>query len=215
MPRASTFSKLRITGPLEESTSRPADDVKFGTAPTSVGSLLVAATIEHVVAVLIEKGSSTNLVTDKLLRRFPQAKLSNRHVQPFLSEVVQFVEAPKANLLLPISFHGTVFQQEVWREVLKTPFGETTTFAAIAKKIGAPRAVRAVGNACSQNPLEFAIPCHRVLRSDGSWSGGSAWGDYRQSTIVLREAEALRAQESGGTTSSALVAKFIINRRKS
>jgi AraC family transcriptional regulator of adaptative response/methylated-DNA-[protein]-cysteine methyltransferase len=76
--------------------------------------------------------------------------------------------------------------------MLAIPFGQTTTFAEIAARIGAPKAVRAVGNACASNPLEFAIPCHRVLRSDGSWSGGGPWGDRRQRTIVSREAAAVR-----------------------
>jgi AraC family transcriptional regulator, regulatory protein of adaptative response / methylated-DNA-[protein]-cysteine methyltransferase len=74
---------------------------------------------------------------------------------------------------------------------MEIPFGNTTTFAQIAKQVGSPRAVRAVGNACSRNPIEFAIPCHRVLRSDGSYSGGSQWGDRRQATIVQREANHL------------------------
>jgi AraC family transcriptional regulator of adaptative response/methylated-DNA-[protein]-cysteine methyltransferase len=164
------------------------------TATTSVGLLLVAADDERVVAIFIEEGRTANITLGKLRRRFPKSKFSDNHVRPLLSAVVQFIETPKANLLLPMEIRGTSFQQKVWREVLKIPFGQTTSFAVIAKQIGVPKAVRAVGNACSQNPLEFAIPCHRVLRSNGSWSGGSVWGDFRQSTLVAREAEANGSQ---------------------
>ena len=110
-----------------------------------------------------------------------------------VERVVAFVEDPREDLTLPLDIRGTDFQRRVWEAVSKIPFGRTTTFADIAREIGAPKAVRAVGNACSQNPLEFAIPCHRVLRSDGSYSGGSAWGDWRQETIVQREAASARA----------------------
>ena len=107
--------------------------------------------------------------------------------------MINFVEDPHGSLTLPLDIRGTDFQRRVWEAVGRIPFGRTTTFLEIARAIGVPRAVRAVGNACSQNPLEFAIPCHRVLRTDGSYSGGSAWGDRRQETIVQREA-APRAQ---------------------
>lgn len=106
-----------------------------------------------------------------------------------IETVVGFVEKPRGNITLPLDIRGTAFQRRVWAAVMKVPFAETTAFAAVAREIGAPRAVRAVGNACSQNPREFTIPCHRVLKSDGSYSGGSTWGDIRQSTIVRREAE--------------------------
>jgi AraC family transcriptional regulator of adaptative response/methylated-DNA-[protein]-cysteine methyltransferase len=121
---------------------------------------------------------------------------------------VSFVESPRANIALALDIRGTEFQRLVWAAVMKVPFGETSTFAQIAREIGSPHAVRAVGNACSQNPLEFAIPCHRILRSDGSYAGGSAWGDRRQSTIVQREAhrsetqpskQGARSAETGGT----------------
>jgi AraC family transcriptional regulator, regulatory protein of adaptative response / methylated-DNA-[protein]-cysteine methyltransferase len=99
---------------------------------------------------------------------------------------------------LPLDIRGTDFQRRVWAAVERVPFATTTTFAEIARQAGSPNAVRAVGNACSRNPLEFAIPCHRVLRSDGSFSGGSPWGDHRQSTIVGREAARAASRRAKG-----------------
>jgi AraC family transcriptional regulator, regulatory protein of adaptative response / methylated-DNA-[protein]-cysteine methyltransferase len=107
-----------------------------------------------------------------------------------MAAVIRFVEAPTANIDLPLDIRGTDFQRRVYREMLAIPFGQTRTFADIAAQVGAPKAVRAVGAACSKNPLEFAIPCHRVLRSDGAWAGGGAWGDRRQRAIVTGEAAA-------------------------
>ena len=107
-----------------------------------------------------------------------------------------FVEDPRENLTLPLDIRGTDFQRRVWEAVSEIPFGRTTTFAEIGRVIGAPKAVRAVGNACSRNPLEFAIPCHRVLRGDGSYSGGSEWGDRRQETIVQRETASASKSQS-------------------
>jgi AraC family transcriptional regulator, regulatory protein of adaptative response / methylated-DNA-[protein]-cysteine methyltransferase len=194
MRRISTSPQILFSGSLTSSNARRYGDVEFATENTSIGSILVAVSAQRVVTILIEEGNTASLTVGQLLRKFPQSKLSPQRIRSFLSDVIQFVETPVANIALPMDIHGTPFQQAVWKEVLKIPFGETTTFTEIARLIGAPKAVRAVGNACSHNPLEFAIPCHRVLRSDGSWSGGSAWGDFRQSTIVSREAEALRSQ---------------------
>jgi AraC family transcriptional regulator of adaptative response/methylated-DNA-[protein]-cysteine methyltransferase len=157
---------------------------------TSIAAILVAASDKGVVAIAIQEDPDDEKIVKALRARFPRAEL--RHdgagTREMVEAVVSFVEDPRENLTVPLDIRGTDFQRRVWEAVSKIPFGRTTTFLEIARAIGAPRAVRAVGNACSQNPLEFAIPCHRVLRSDGSYSGGSEWGDWRQQTIVQREA---------------------------
>ena len=89
---------------------------------------------------------------------------------------------------LPLRMQGTEFQKRVWKSLLDIPAGQTSTYTEIAKKIGSPKAIRAVGNACSINNLAFAVPCHRVLHKDGSLSGGHHWGDDRQREMINREA---------------------------
>jgi len=171
--------------------------IRYGFGRTSVAAVLVAASDKGVVAILIQEHPGDERLVAALRARFPRAEL--RHdsagTREMVEAVINFVDDPHGSLTLPLDIRGTDFQRRVWEEVGRIPFGRTTTFLEIARAIGAPRAVRAVGNACSQNPLEFAIPCHRVLRTDGSYSGGSAWGDRRQETIVQREA-ASRAQLS-------------------
>jgi AraC family transcriptional regulator of adaptative response/methylated-DNA-[protein]-cysteine methyltransferase len=167
------------------------ETVRYAFGKTSVAALLVAASGDRIVAIMIrERPNDAAFVTD-LRKRFQRAEF--RHDRTGMREAVQtvvdFVESPRSDIALPLDIRGTEFQRRVWGAVMDVPFGQTTTFADIARKVGSARAVRAVGNACTQNPLEFAIPCHRVLRSDGSYSGGSPWGDRRQSTIVRREAE--------------------------
>jgi AraC family transcriptional regulator of adaptative response/methylated-DNA-[protein]-cysteine methyltransferase len=157
---------------------------------TTVGSILVATGDNGVVAIAIREHEDRDALVSGLRARFPHVELQHdpAALRGSVDAIVGFVEDPYPDLALPLDVRGTDFQRQVWAAVGKVPFATTTTFAEIARQAGSPNAVRAVGNACSQNPLEFAIPCHRVLRSDGSFSGGSAWGDRRQSTIVGREA---------------------------
>jgi AraC family transcriptional regulator of adaptative response/methylated-DNA-[protein]-cysteine methyltransferase len=167
-----------------------AELIRYGFALTSVAALLVARSAAGIVAIAMREQPDDDALVAELLARFPHAELRHDRVgmRDDVATVVAFVEDPRGNVALPLDIRGTEFQRRVWAAVMKVPFAQTTTFAEIAREAGSPRAVRAVGNACSQNPLEFAIPCHRVLRSDGSWSGWSAWGDRRQSTVVGREA---------------------------
>jgi AraC family transcriptional regulator, regulatory protein of adaptative response / methylated-DNA-[protein]-cysteine methyltransferase len=168
-----------------------AEVIRYDIGHTSVGTVLIAVSDYGIVAIAIREHPDEDALTAALRGRFRNAVLRRDHVgtRDALEAVVAFVETPKANIALPLDIRGTEFQRRVWTAVMEVPFAKTTTFSEIARKVGSPRAVRAVGSACSQNPLEFAIPCHRVLRSDSSYSGGSAWGDLRQSTIVRREAQ--------------------------
>ena len=103
--------------------------------------------------------------------------------------MVGFVEAPGLGLDLPLDVRGTAFQQRVWQALRKIPAGSTATYAQIAQRIGAPDAVRAVGQACAANPIAVAIPCHRVVRHDGALSG-YRWGVERKRALLEREANA-------------------------
>jgi AraC family transcriptional regulator of adaptative response/methylated-DNA-[protein]-cysteine methyltransferase len=177
--------------------------LRYDFAQTSIAALLVALSERGVAAISMREHADHEQQLAALRRRFPRAELryDPAAVQRTIGLLVEFVEEPRESLRLPLDIRGTEFQRRVWSAVLKIPFGTTTTFAKVAREVGAARAMRAVGNACSQNPLEFAIPCHRVLRSDGSYSGGSQWGDHRQATIVQREATWLARTRSNAKSS--------------
>src|SRR5207244_10526587 len=98
-------------------------------------------------------------------------------------------EAPARSLDLPLDVRGTAFQRRVWQALRKIPAGKTASYAEIAERIGSPTAVRAVAQACAANPLAVAIPCHRVVRSDGALSG-YRWGVPRKRALPEREARA-------------------------
>ena len=103
-----------------------------------------------------------------------------------LESYVGLVEAPQLGLDLPLDIRGTAFQQRVWQALRKIPPGETLSYAELARRIGAPRAVRAVAGACAANPLAVAIPCHRVVRRDGNLAG-YRWGIERKRALLERE----------------------------
>jgi AraC family transcriptional regulator of adaptative response/methylated-DNA-[protein]-cysteine methyltransferase len=98
------------------------------------------------------------------------------------------VEAPSTSLELPLDVRGTAFQHRVWTALRDIPPGSTASYAEIAKRIGDPKAVRAVAGACAANPLAVAIPCHRAVRSDGALAG-YRWGVARKRALLAREAK--------------------------
>ena len=106
-----------------------------------------------------------------------------------VATVVGFVEAPRLGLDLPLDVRGTAFQQRVWRALVDIPAGQTASYAHLAERIGAPKSCRAVAQACGANALAVAIPCHRVVRSDGALSG-YRWGVERKRVLLAREAQA-------------------------
>jgi AraC family transcriptional regulator, regulatory protein of adaptative response / methylated-DNA-[protein]-cysteine methyltransferase len=178
---------------LLDSSSPMQITLRYSLAQTSIAALLIAVGPAGLVAVIIREDPQPSAMVGELARRFPKARLLQdpAGTSSEVTKISNFVEAPVRNIDLPLDIHATDFQRQVYREVLTIPFGQTTTFADIASRIGSPKAVRAVGSACTRNPLEFAIPCHRVLRSDGTWSGGGKWGNWRQCTLLSREAAAI------------------------
>jgi AraC family transcriptional regulator of adaptative response/methylated-DNA-[protein]-cysteine methyltransferase len=103
-----------------------------------------------------------------------------------VAEVVGLVEAPAQRLDLPLDVCGTAFQQRVWQALRAIPSGSTASYADIAERIGQPKAVRAIAQACAANPVAVAIPCHRVVRTDGALSG-YRWGVERKRALLDRE----------------------------
>jgi AraC family transcriptional regulator of adaptative response/methylated-DNA-[protein]-cysteine methyltransferase len=165
------------------------EEIRFAVGQTSLGAILVASSSKGVAAILL--GDDPDELVRDLQDRFPKAHLigADRDYEDLISRVVGLVETPGTGLNLPLDVRGTAFQQRVWQALQEVPIGETVSYAEIARRIGSPRAVRAVASACAANNLAVAIPCHRVVRMDGSLSG-YAWGVERKREIIRREAMA-------------------------
>ena len=160
--------------------------IRFAVGECSLGAILVAATTKGVCA--IEFGNDPEMLVRALQDRFPRAQLlgGDKAFERLVAEVVGFVEAPGRGLDLPLDIRGTAFQQQVWKAIRDIPAGSTASYRDLAKRIGAPKAVRAVAQACGANAIAVAIPCHRVVRTDGSTSG-YRWGVERKRALLDRE----------------------------
>lgn len=163
--------------------------IRFGVGECSFGSILVAASEKGICAILL--GDDAEALTRDLQDRFPKAQLigGDAEFERWMAQVVGFMEAPQLGLDLPLDIRGTAFQRRVWRALSRIPVGSTVSYSEIAKKVGAPKAVRAVAQACGANALAVAIPCHRVVRTDGALSG-YRWGVERKRALLDREARA-------------------------
>ena len=164
------------------------DRIRYALGVCSLGSILLAASEIGVCAIAL--GDSPDALARALQERFPQAEPSggDEELEHWLTEVAGFVEAPAIGLDLPLDMRGSAFQQQVWRALRQIPLGEKVSYTEIARRIGAPKAVRAVAGACAANRLAVAIPCHRVLRLDGGLSG-YRWGVQRKAELLRRESE--------------------------
>jgi AraC family transcriptional regulator of adaptative response/methylated-DNA-[protein]-cysteine methyltransferase len=164
--------------------------VQFAVGECSLGSILVAATPRGICAILL--GDDPDALTRELQDLFPNAELQpgNREFERWMAAVIGLVEQPRTGVELPLDVQGTAFQQRVWRALTSIPVGATRSYADIARQVGAPEAVRAVAAACAANKLAVAIPCHRVVRKDGSLSG-YRWGVERKRSLLEREAAEL------------------------
>jgi len=162
-------------------------DLRFAVGECSLGSILVAASDKGIAAILF--GDDPETLVHDLEDRFPNANLigGDRAFEDVMAKVVGLVEAPEVGLDLPLDVRGTAFQHRVWRALREIPVGTTATYSEIAEKIGMPKAVRAVAAACAANKIAVAIPCHRVVRNDGSLSG-YRWGVERKRKLLDREA---------------------------
>jgi AraC family transcriptional regulator of adaptative response/methylated-DNA-[protein]-cysteine methyltransferase len=164
--------------------------IHFAVGECSLGSILVARSERGVCAILL--GDDPDALARELQDRFPKAELigGDAGFEQLVAQVVGFIEAPALGLQLPLDVRGTAFQQRVWQALRDIPAGETASYGEIAARIGAPRAVRAVAQACAANALAVAIPCHRVVRTDGGLSG-YRWGVERKRALLEREASAI------------------------
>jgi AraC family transcriptional regulator of adaptative response/methylated-DNA-[protein]-cysteine methyltransferase len=161
--------------------------IRFAVGECSLGAVLVAATDKGVCA--IDLGDDPDRLVRGLQDRFPNARLvgGDEAFEQLVAKVVGFVDAPAQGLDLPLDIRGTAFQRRVWDAIRGIPAGSTASYAEIARRIGAPKAVRSVAQACASNALAVAIPCHRVVRTDGQLSG-YRWGVARKRALLAREA---------------------------
>lgn len=168
--------------------------IRFAVGECWLGPILVAATGKGVCAILL--GDDPDTLVRDLQDRFPNAQLlgADAEFEQWIAHVVGFIDRPAIGLDLPLDVLGTAFQQRVWQALREIPPGSTASYAEIARRIGQPRAVRAVAQACASNWLAVAIPCHRVVRTDGALSG-YRWGIERKRALLDKEA----AQAGGGT----------------
>lgn len=164
-------------------------DIFFAIGKASLGSILVAQSNKGVCSILI--GEDPEALIRDLQDRFPKANLIGDEAgyQDLVAKVVGLIEQPGVSLDLPLDIRGTAFQQRVWKALQQIPPGTTATYTEIAKTIGMPKAVRAIAQACGANALAVAIPCHRVIKNDGSLSG-YRWGVDRKRALLEKEARA-------------------------
>jgi AraC family transcriptional regulator, regulatory protein of adaptative response / methylated-DNA-[protein]-cysteine methyltransferase len=163
------------------------EEIKFAVGQTSLGAILVASSRKGVASILL--GDDPEELVRNLQDRFPNAHLvgADRDYEDLVARVVGLIETPGMGLNLPLDVRGTAFQQRVWQALQEIPVGDTVSYGEIARRIGSPQSARAVADACAANKLAVAIPCHRVIRNDGSLSG-YAWGIERKRVLLDREA---------------------------
>ena len=164
-------------------------DIRFAVGECSIGSVLVALSPKGVCAILL--GDDPDALARDLQDRFPQANLigGDAKFEELVAKVVGLVETPSVGFDLPLDIRGTAFQQRVWQALREIPVGRTASYTDIARRIGDPKAVRGVAQACGANKIAVAIPCHRVLRNDGALSG-YRWGVERKRALLDKEASA-------------------------
>ena len=164
-------------------------EMLFAVGQCSLGAILVAQSIRGVCAILL--GDDPDKLVRDLQDQFPKANLvgADRSFEQVIAQVVGFIEAPALGLNLPLDLRGTAFQERVWQALRDIPLGSTASYGQIAERIGAPKSFRAVAQACGANSLAVAIPCHRVVRSNGDLSG-YRWGVERKRQLLERERDA-------------------------
>ena len=165
------------------------ETIAYATSECSLGQVLVARSVKGVCAILI--GASHDELDADLAARFPKARLvvNEAFVHDDLTKVKTFIDNPAEGLRLPLDMRGTQFQRRVWEKLRAIPLGRTVTYTDVAYWVGPLTSARAVAGACAANPIALAIPCHRVVRSNGDLAG-YCWGIERKREMIRREARA-------------------------
>jgi len=163
--------------------------VRYTIAGSPLGRMLIAATDKGICA--IQFGDSEQQLLQGLMREFPFAvrRRDDAAMSQWRENLTRLIQGHEINPSLPLDIRATAFQRRVWECLQRIPRGETRSYSAVAKKIGMPKATRAVARACATNPVAVAIPCHRVIRQDGEL-GGYRWGIERKEQLLAMEKEA-------------------------
>lgn len=162
--------------------------IAYATAPCALGRLLLAATDRGICAVRF--GDSEAGLVQALREEFPAADLRRAETElgTWLTALLAYLDGQNTSVDLPLDVRATAFQRRVWEALRAIPYAKTRTYVEVAAAIGQPAAVRAVARACAANPAALVIPCHRVIRSDGSL-GGHRWGLARKRALLAQEAQ--------------------------
>ncbi|MBI2617512.1 methylated-DNA--[protein]-cysteine S-methyltransferase [Candidatus Gottesmanbacteria bacterium] len=167
--------------------------VTFHTFDSPLGKILIAIMNKRVCMTMI--GNKKEVLEKEFLGKYPQARIlsANKLHSSYHNSILSFISGKLKVIKVPLILYGTSFQKTVWRELQKIPYGKTSTYKEIAKRIGFPRAYRAVANACAANSLALLIPCHRVIRSNGRL-GGYRWGIAHKKMLLKLEKEHTEAR---------------------
>jgi len=165
------------------------DILAYATGECALGQVLIARSVEGVCAILI--GADHDELKADLAARFPQATLvaNEAVVHDDLAKVKRFVDTPSEGLQLTLDMRGTPLQRRVWEKLRTIPVGRTVTYTELARWISPLASARVVAGACAANPIALAIPCHRVVRTDGD-PAGYRWGIERKRELIRKEAMA-------------------------
>jgi len=181
-------SKLGMT-PTKYKRGGVGELIRYTTADSSLGRMLVAATTKGICAIAF--GDSEGAMVRDLQQRFAKAEIARDEssLEEAVRVVTEKLREPARAFALPLDLRATAFQQRVWNALKKIPVGETRSYAAVAKSLGRPTAARAVARACAGNPVAVVVPCHRVVAGDGSMAG-YRWGVARKKKLLAQEADA-------------------------
>lgn len=162
------------------------EDIRFGFGESSLGTVLVAVSGKGVAAILM--GDKRDMLRRELAAAFPHARLAFEEagLEKTVAQIVAFLDAPHKGLDLPLDIRGSALEQAVWQALREVPPGQTVTYGQIAKALPLPATAQDVGAACAANVLAVAIPCHRVVKADGSISD-YRWGVQRKKRLINRE----------------------------
>jgi AraC family transcriptional regulator, regulatory protein of adaptative response / methylated-DNA-[protein]-cysteine methyltransferase len=183
-----TASQLGMT-PDKYRRGAVAASIRYTCADSPLGRMLVAATDRGICS--IQFGCSDGELIEGLKREFPFAarKVDSGGLRSWVDALLKHMRGEELDAALPLDIRATAFQRRVWTYLQSIPFGATQSYSQVAKGIGRPTAVRAVARACATNPVAVAIPCHRVVREDGSM-GGYRWGMERKKALLALEQQA-------------------------
>jgi AraC family transcriptional regulator of adaptative response/methylated-DNA-[protein]-cysteine methyltransferase len=166
-------------------------EIRYMTAATSLGQLLVAATERGVCAITLGDDDAT--LENALNSEYPHSTRTrvrgargDAQLRAWVAAVSAYIDGTAQEIAVPLDVDGTPFQQRVWEALQRIPYGETRSYAQVAESIAAPSAARAVASACARNRISLVIPCHRVVRGSGAL-GGYRWGIARKERLLTRE----------------------------